>query len=119
MREYLPTWQGHLSHWIAAAGDIPIYVFRYEDMLLRAEEVLRCENISIKVVVGVDYWCCCWWWWLWWGGCGVLRGVVGVGVGSGGGVVLASLFSISTLFFVGGGGSAGGGDGGGGWWWRR
>ncbi|CAN0390967.1 unnamed protein product [Pylaiella littoralis] len=41
MREYLPTWQGHLSHWIAAAGDIPIYVFRYEDMLLRAEEVLR------------------------------------------------------------------------------
>ncbi|CAN0490043.1 unnamed protein product, partial [Ectocarpus sp. 8 AP-2014] len=41
LREYLPVWQGHLSHWVAAAGDIPIYVFRYEDMLLRAEEVLR------------------------------------------------------------------------------
>ncbi|CAM9143526.1 unnamed protein product [Ectocarpus sp. 4 AP-2014] len=41
VREYLPLWQGHLSHWVAAAGDIPIYVFRYEDMLLRAEEVLR------------------------------------------------------------------------------
>ena len=42
LRDYLPVWQGHLSHWIAAAGDIPIYVFRYEDMLLRAEDVLRC-----------------------------------------------------------------------------
>ncbi|CAB1112329.1 unnamed protein product [Ectocarpus sp. CCAP 1310/34] len=41
LRDYLPVWQGHLSHWVAAAGDIPIYVFRYEDMLLRAEEVLR------------------------------------------------------------------------------
>eukprot|EP00752_Nemacystus_decipiens_P011789 g10460.t1 len=41
LREYLPIWQGHLSHWVASAGDIPIYVFRYEDMLLRAEEVLR------------------------------------------------------------------------------
>lgn len=41
LREYLPVWQGHVSHWIAAAGDIPIYVFRYEDMLYRAEDVLR------------------------------------------------------------------------------
>ena len=41
LREYLPVWQGHLSHWVSSAGDIPIYVFRYEDMLLRAEEVLR------------------------------------------------------------------------------
>ena len=41
LREFLPIWQGHLSHWVAAARDIPIYVFRYEDMLLRAEEVLR------------------------------------------------------------------------------
>eukprot|EP00903_Cladosiphon_okamuranus_P021873 g20109.t1 len=41
LRDYLPVWQGHLSHWVASAGDIPIYIFRYEDMLLRAEEVLR------------------------------------------------------------------------------
>lgn len=41
LRDYLPIWQGHLSHWVASAGDIPVYVFRYEDMLLRAEEVLR------------------------------------------------------------------------------
>lgn len=41
LRDYLPVWQGHLSHWVASGGDIPIYVFRYEDMLLRAEEVLR------------------------------------------------------------------------------
>lgn len=41
IREYLPVWQGHISHWVASAGDIPIYVFRYEDMLHRTEDVLR------------------------------------------------------------------------------
>lgn len=43
MRDYLPIWQGHLSHWVASAGDIPIYIFRYEDLLLRGEEALRYE----------------------------------------------------------------------------
>lgn len=41
IRDYMPLWEGHLAHWIAAAGDIPIYVFRYEDMLANPENVLR------------------------------------------------------------------------------
>lgn len=41
LRDYLPRWQGHIAHWIAEAVDIPIYVFRYEDMLYRSEEILR------------------------------------------------------------------------------
>lgn len=51
LREYLPIWQGHLSHWVASAGDIPIYVFRYEDMLLRAEEVLRFDLVAVSATL--------------------------------------------------------------------
>lgn len=41
VRDYLPLWEGHIAHWIAAAGDIPVYVFRYEDMLRDPESTLR------------------------------------------------------------------------------
>lgn len=40
-RKYMPLWEGHILHWIAGAVDVPIYVFRYEDMLFRPREVLR------------------------------------------------------------------------------
>jgi hypothetical protein len=39
LREYLTMWAGHLTHWIAEAGDTPLIVFRYEDLLWRPAEV--------------------------------------------------------------------------------
>ncbi|CAN0481889.1 unnamed protein product [Discosporangium mesarthrocarpum] len=41
LREFLPLWSGHLTHWVANAGDVPFYAFRYEDLLHNPGEVLR------------------------------------------------------------------------------